>query len=162
MGAPQSKALGVWTTCPTCPSVPLQASSTLPSNWMVHLNTLKWERRGPYQGIFWLGIKSSTTCSPSDEWSELGLKWQQSKPVWLHLKKNSNFLIRVSLLFDIYTPNEGHLALSGRDCDCWENSFQQSGSHPDTALRRCDSCFPLGLFQWQPWPFFPYIIKSTF
>lgn len=147
---------------PTCPSCPPQASDTFPSNWKVHLNKLKWEKRtGSNQGIFWLGIKTSRTCSPPDEWSELVLRWQQARPVCLYLKNHSSSLIRVSVLFDAYTHNEGHLALSGRDCDCWE-AFSRVAPTPTLpctgAMLTSPSALPHGDFG----QFLPYMIKSAF
>lgn len=77
------------------------------------------------------------------------------------LENSSSSLIRVSLLFDAYAHNEGHLALSRRDCDCWE-AFTRVAPTPTLlctgVMLASPSAFPHGDFD----QFLPYIIKSTF
>lgn len=86
-GLLNEEALDVQLTCPNSASIGLGYFPKYQA-WQAHLNKLKWERRrGSNQGMLGLGMETFPTCSPPDEWSELGLKWQHARPVWPYLKK---------------------------------------------------------------------------
>lgn len=113
---------------------------------------------GPIRAQFWLGITTSRTSSPPDAWPEWGLKWEQARPMWLHLEKSAAlwlmfhcFLTPLYLTRGTWLWVEGTVMAERRPSVEWP--------HPHTALHTCDSV-PLRLFP--PETLASLCLKSTF